>query len=266
MTAVAGSVSTPLGWTCQFYGSPSFACTTIPAMNPGDTATVSFQATASGSAGSTLTNCAQITNLDDSNSNNNNACATFKINPCIIATAAYGSDLAAPVQFLRNFRDSEVQKTAIGSIFMQAFNNWYYSWASGVAQLIAPNENYKAATRVIITPLIGSLYVGHMVFAALAPASPELAILLAGVLTSAILGLIYLAPAYALTWKLSKRRMTRRTIYSLAIVAAALTCIATLTTGTFNLAANMTALAVIETMFLTPAFILRKMLNYVGGR
>jgi hypothetical protein len=264
MTAVAGSVSTPaVGWTCQFDGNPSFYCSVIPAMNPGDTATVSFQATASGSAGSTLTNCAQITNFDDSNSNNNNACATFTITkPCIIATAAYGSELAAPVQFLRNFRDNEVQKTNIGASFMQAFSNWYYSWAPGIAQQIAPNENYKAATRALISPLIGSLYVGHMVFAALAPVSPELAILLAGILTSAILGLIYVGPLYALTWKLSKRRITRRTIYSLAIAAAIMTFIATLTTGTYNIAANLSALAVVETLLLSPALILRKVSSH----
>jgi hypothetical protein len=264
MTAVAGSVSTPaVGWTCQFDGNPSFYCSVIPAMNPGDTATVSFQATASGSAGSTLTNCAQITNFDDSNSNNNNACATFTITkPCIIATAAYGSELAAPVQFLRNFRDNEVQKTNIGASFMAAFNSWYYSWAPGVAQQIAPNENYKAATRVIIAPLIGSLFVGNAVFSVLAPLSPEMAIVSAGLLSSALIGLAYLTPAYALAWKLSKRKITKRTIYCLAIAAAALTFIATLTTGTFNIAATLTALAIVETMVLTPALVLRKVSSH----
>ncbi|MGA2971098.1 MAG: CFI-box-CTERM domain-containing protein [Candidatus Bathyarchaeia archaeon] len=177
---------------------------------------------------------------------------------CVIATAAYGSELAAPVQFLRNFRDNEVQKTTLGAYFMTAFNHWYYSWAPTIAQQIAPNENYKAATRVLISPLIGSLYVSHMVFAALAPASPELAVLLAGLLASAILGLIYLGPVYGLVWKLSKRRMTKRTICNLVVVAAALTFLATLTTGTFNAAANLTALAVVETLLLTPALILRK--------
>ncbi len=141
---------------------------------------------------------------------------------------------------------------------MQAFNNWYYSWASGVAQKIAPNENYKAATRAFITPLIGGLFVGQTLFAALVPISPELAILSGGLLASAIIGLIYLTPAYALAWKLSKRRITKRTIYCLATAAAIMTFIATLTTGTFNPAANLTALAVVEAMLLTPALILQK--------
>ncbi len=185
---------------------------------------------------------------------------------CVIATAAYGSDMAAPVQFLRGFRDNHVQKTLIGSAFLTAFNNWYYSWAPSVAQAIAPSENYKAVTRVLITPLIGSLFVGNAVFSALAPLNPELAVVSTGLLASAIIGLIYLTPVYALTWKLSKRRITRRTICSLAIVAGVLAFIATLTTGTFSVSANLTALTVVETMLLTPAFALRKMVSYVGGR
>jgi phosphoglycerol transferase MdoB-like AlkP superfamily enzyme len=145
---------------------------------------------------------------------------------------------------------------------MTAFNDWYYSWAPSIAQQIAPNENYKAATRVVIAPLIGSLFVGHMVFVAMAQMSPELAILSAGLLTSAIIGLAYLGPVYGLVWKLSKRRITKRTIYGLVIAAAALTFIATLTTGTFNAAANLTALTVVETLLLAPALVLRKITSH----
>jgi len=89
--------------------------------------------------------------------------------------------------------------------------------------------------------------------------SVDFAIMLAGLLASALIGLVYLGPAYALAWKLSKRRITKRTIYRIATAAAALTFLATLTTGTFNLAVNLTALAVVESLLLTPTFILRKM-------
>jgi hypothetical protein len=142
---------------------------------------------------------------------------------------------------------------------LTAFNSWYYSWAPGVAQRIAPNENYKAVTRAVIAPLIGSLFVGNAVFSTLVPLSPELAIVSAGLLASGLIGLVYLTPAYALAWKLSKRRITKRTIFSLAIAAAILTFVATLTTGTFSIASNLTALAVVETLLLTPALLLRKL-------
>jgi hypothetical protein len=184
---------------------------------------------------------------------------------CIIATAAFGSELAGPVQFLRNFRDRDVNYTHLGSSFLSVFNPWYYSWAPTIAQAIAPNENYKAATRMFITPLIGTLIAGHMVFSALAPISPEVAILSAGLLTSAILGLLYLTPAYALAWKLSKRRITKRTLYKLVVVASALTFLATLTTGTVNIAANLSALAVVETLLLTPALVLLKMTSLINN-
>ena len=181
---------------------------------------------------------------------------------CIIATAAYGSELAAPVQFLRSFRDNEVQKTALGSAFLTAFNGWYYSWAPGIAQRIALNENYKATTRAIIAPLIGSLFVGHALFSVLVPLSPGLAIVSAGLLSSALIGLAYLTPIYALMWKLSKRKIMRRTIYGLAVAAAAMTFFATLTTGTFNVAANLTALTVVETLLLTPALAMRRISRF----
>jgi hypothetical protein len=251
-------------WICNFI--PGLLCLNPNTLPFPYSATFTFTATVAANAGPTIQNCANVINSHDTVPGNNQSCVIINVTQkCIIATAAYGSELAAPVQFLRNFRDNEVQKTAIGSAFMQAFNNWYYSWAPGVAQQIAPNENYKAATRAIIAPLIGSLFVGHMVFAALAPASPELAILSAGLLTSAIIGLVYLGPVYGLVWKLSKRRITKRTIYCLAITAATLAFIATLTTGTFNAAANLTALAVVETLLMTPAFILRKMQQMFVG-
>jgi hypothetical protein len=177
---------------------------------------------------------------------------------CIIATAAYGSELAAPVQFLRNFRDQQVQHTYLGSQYLIAFNNWYYSWAPAIAQRIAPNENYKATTRAIIGPLIGSLFVSNAFFSVLAPLNPELAVVATGLIASSLIGLVYLTPVYAVAWKLSKRRITKRTIYGLAIAAAAGTFIATTTTGTFNIVSDLTALTFAETLLLVPALVLQK--------
>ncbi len=252
-TVYPGSTTTIIV-TYNYGGSTSTSTTTVTL--PGSTTTSLWTTTGNCT---TATPSTKSTVSVTSSSSQTSSTSTSGGSPrCVIATAAYGSDLAAPVQFLRNFRDNEVQKTILGTQFMTAFNHWYYSWAPAVAQQIAPNENYKAATRAFITPLIGGLFVGQTLFAALVPISPELAILSAGLLASAIIGLIYLTPAYALAWKLSKRKITRRTIYSLAIAAAILTFIATLTTGTFSAATNLTALAVVEAMLLSPALILQK--------
>jgi uncharacterized membrane protein len=254
-------------WNCNPPLTPGLLCLNPNTLPFPYSATFTFTATVAASAGPTIQNCANVINSHDTVPANNQQCVIINVKPkCIIATAAYGSELAAPVQFLRDFRDNEVQKTALGSAFMTAFNGWYYSWAPGIAQQIAPNENYKAATRVIIAPLIGSLFVGNAVFSVLAPLNPELAIVSTGLLASALIGLVYLTPAYALTWKLSRRKITQRTICGLAVAAAALTFIATLSTGTFNVAANITSLTVIVTMLLTPAFTLRKLLNCAGVR
>ncbi len=233
----------------------------VTGLSPGDH-TITLTATDSKGAQGIASITIQVSSPVHSSATSSTSETSSQIGPrCIIATAAYGSELAAPVQFLRSFRDNEVQKTILGGYFMSAFNHWYYSWAPTIAQQIAPNENYKAATRVLISPLIGTLYASHIVFATLAPASPELAVLLAGLLASALLGLIYLGPFYGLFWKLSKRRIPKRAIYTLAVVVAALTFLATLTTSTFTAGANLTALAVVETLLLTPALIIRKIVS-----
>ena len=41
---------------------------------------------------------------------------------CLIATAAYGSEMAPQVQLLREIRDNQLMNTESGSAFMGAFN------------------------------------------------------------------------------------------------------------------------------------------------
>ena len=52
---------------------------------------------------------------------------------CLIATAAFGSELTPQVQYLRNFRDHYILSTASGSAFMNTFNSIYYSFSPQVA-------------------------------------------------------------------------------------------------------------------------------------
>ena len=47
---------------------------------------------------------------------------------CLIATAAFGSEMAPQVQFLREIRDGTVLQTQSGSTFMTGFNQFYYSF------------------------------------------------------------------------------------------------------------------------------------------
>ena len=76
---------------------------------------------------------------------------------CLIATAAYGTELAPQVQHLREIRDNTVLTTASGSAFMTGFNTIYYSFAPTVADMERENPMFQDAVRVFITPMISSL-------------------------------------------------------------------------------------------------------------
>ena len=76
---------------------------------------------------------------------------------CLIATAAFGSEMAPQVQFLRELRDNTVLQTESGSAFMTGFNQFYYSFSPAVADYERENPAFKEAVKVTLTPLLASL-------------------------------------------------------------------------------------------------------------
>jgi len=76
---------------------------------------------------------------------------------CLIATAAYGSELAPQVQFLREIRDNTVLSTTSGTAFITAFNNLYYSFSPTIADWERESPVFKEAVKIFITPMISSL-------------------------------------------------------------------------------------------------------------
>jgi hypothetical protein len=76
---------------------------------------------------------------------------------CLIATAAFGSELAPQVQQLRELRDSKLLQTNSGLAFMEVFNQFYYSFSPTVADLERESPVFKEAVRLTITPLLTSL-------------------------------------------------------------------------------------------------------------
>ena len=76
---------------------------------------------------------------------------------CLIATAAFGSELAPQVQLLREIRDDIVLQTKSGSIFMTGFNQFYYSFSPAVADYERENTTFKETVKLILTPLLTSL-------------------------------------------------------------------------------------------------------------
>jgi hypothetical protein len=144
---------------------------------------------------------------------------------CVIATATFGSEAAPAVQFLRGFRDNLVLKTQAGSAFMQPFNAWYYSFSPSVAQFIANHDPVRAPVRVLLYPLLGVLDISASTYS-LFSASPEFAVVIAGLIASSLIGLVYLTPFTFLSMRALTRRRRIRTISiaraSLLVLATAL--------------------------------------------
>jgi len=76
---------------------------------------------------------------------------------CLIATAAYGSELVPQVQQLRELRDNYLLKTESGTSFMNSFNEFYYTFSPYIADYERENPVFKEAVKIAITPLISSL-------------------------------------------------------------------------------------------------------------
>ena len=76
---------------------------------------------------------------------------------CLIATAAFGSEMSPQVQMLREIRDNTVLQTESGTSFMTSFNQFYYSFSPTVADYERENPTFKEAVKLTLTPLLTSL-------------------------------------------------------------------------------------------------------------
>jgi len=89
----------------------------------------------------------------------NNVCVAEqqKGGGCLIATAAFGSEMAPQVQFLREIRDNTVLQTQSGTTFMTGFNQFYYSFSPTIADYERENSAFKETVKIAITPMLTSL-------------------------------------------------------------------------------------------------------------
>ena len=76
---------------------------------------------------------------------------------CLIATAAYGSELAPQVQMLREIRDNQLMNTESGSAFMGTFNELYYTFSPYIADYERENPLFKEAVKLGLTPMLSTL-------------------------------------------------------------------------------------------------------------
>ncbi|MFB5612583.1 MAG: CFI-box-CTERM domain-containing protein, partial [Nitrosarchaeum sp.] len=76
---------------------------------------------------------------------------------CLIATAAFGSELAPQVQQLRELRDNTILTTQSGAAFMTGFNQLYYSFSPTIADIEREQPIFKEAVKLTLTPMLTSL-------------------------------------------------------------------------------------------------------------
>jgi hypothetical protein len=74
---------------------------------------------------------------------------------CFIATAAFGSPMETHVTILRKFRDTYLLPSALGRIFVSAYNRY----SPPLAQFIAKHEIVKVAVRISLLPVVAVSYV-----------------------------------------------------------------------------------------------------------
>jgi PKD repeat protein len=136
---------------------------------------------------------------------------------CLIATATYGSELSPNVQFLRGFRDNTVLSTFAGSNFMTVFNEFYYSFSPNIASIIADNSAFRSSMKVILYPLIGILHLSSTTFS-LFNFNLELGVILAGLVASVLLGVVYFMPIPLILTLIKKYKIPKKIIHLMGLI------------------------------------------------
>ncbi|WP_415281758.1 CFI-box-CTERM domain-containing protein [Candidatus Nitrososphaera sp. FF02] len=138
---------------------------------------------------------------------------------CLIATAAFGSELTPQVQFLRGFRDNYILRSQSGAAFMGAFNSVYYSFSPQVADYEREQPWLQTTVKAAVYPLFGVLVASEGAFSA--AGGGEAGTIVAGALASSLIGAVYVSPAAVAAFR-------KKHVSSRLLVVAAMTVVGTL--------------------------------------
>jgi uncharacterized membrane protein YhaH (DUF805 family) len=159
---------------------------------------------------------------------------------CLIATAAFGSELSPQVQFLRNFRDNRILSTVSGSSFMNVFNSVYYSFSPSVADYERGQPWLRVMVRIAIYPLLDILQVSEKSYSLI---PNEYGSLVSGLTASSLIGLVYFTPIALCERRLRTNRKSDFKAFVIIIATVTLTLLITL------LINNKAALMVTTSLF-----------------
>ena len=126
---------------------------------------------------------------------------------CIIATAAYGSEMTPEVAYMRHVRDDMIGSNKVGRTLVIGWNIFYYSWSPLMAGWIANSEVLQATFRILLIPLISIVHSTAFVYAAIASVNPVFASINAFIFAAILSIVVYIVvPAYAFV-TIHKRRV-----------------------------------------------------------
>lgn len=123
---------------------------------------------------------------------------------CLIATAAFGSELSSPIQQLRELRDETLMQTDAGYSFVTGFNTIYYTFSPGIADYERENPLFRDLVRLSITPMIHTLSILTLV-----DMNSDIEVVVYGVSVILLTLLIYVGPP-VLAVILIRRRVAPR--------------------------------------------------------
>ncbi len=188
------------------------------------------------------------------------------VSPCMIVAATYGSEAAAEVQYLREFRDGYVMSTFAGSQFIAIFNLWYYSFSPSVAAAIASSEELRASARFLLYPLLAILHFST-VFRSLEAYNREASVILSGIAASALIGIVYGTPLLLSFERLVRREIARKLsgrAFSLSMLLSLFGLVLAILAENATLASAFSAIVVVSTLLFSAASLALKIRHLVS--
>ena len=130
---------------------------------------------------------------------------------CIIATAAYGSELAPEVAYMRHVRDVMIGSTWAGRALVEGWNAFYYSWSPPIAALIANSKELQITSRILLVPLVATVHSIAFIYAVLSSFDLTLASVIAFLLAVILSTSIYIIIPTLVLRTISKHLKARQT-------------------------------------------------------